>query len=214
VDQRSLTALALVVLLGGPAAADHDESMAYEVFEIGGHTILAAEGPIAADEVDSLERALRIAGSIDELWLNSGGGNAWEGLDMGRLVRARGIATRVPRGAYCASACVFVFLGGVIRQVDEEGSIGVHMFSRSRVKKIVEHYAKRLEEAENQDETIRNIIMEIEQSSARFAAEQARFLVEMSVSLEIMIPNFETPFDDIHDMSRRELRRYNVVNVD
>ena len=61
---------------------------------------------------------------------------------MGAVVRARGLTTVVgeidsrgrPEPASCASACVFVFAGGKIREAMPRSVLGVHQFSSTGAK--------------------------------------------------------------------------------
>jgi len=78
----------------------------------------------------------------DVVFLSSPGGSLDQGLIMGAVVRARGLTTVVgevdssgrPRPAECASACVFVFAGGKIREAMPRSMLGVHQFSSTGAK--------------------------------------------------------------------------------
>lgn len=79
--------------------------------------------------------------------INSPGGNVSAALDVGRLIRSRGMRVIVgltaemePEGAsrtfqsydsgICASACVFILMGGVSREIaDRDSKVGVHQFA-------------------------------------------------------------------------------------
>ncbi len=72
------------------------------------------------------DRALGRSGrdAFPEVWLDSPGGDAYEGFRIGQLIRQLRLATVVPEGAFCASACTMAFLGGVERRI--EGPYLVH----------------------------------------------------------------------------------------
>ena len=57
------------------------------------------------------------------------------------MPRARSSAThgptRTPKGWACFSACNFIFMGGVIRYVDQGGIFAVHMFTHLGDKEAV-----------------------------------------------------------------------------
>ena len=91
--------------------------------------IVLAWGGIGQGDAARFAEALRQAGPIDEVQFFSPGGLLDEGLQMGYTMRARGLAARVPRGARCASACNFAFMGGVIRSIDPGAQFEVHMFA-------------------------------------------------------------------------------------
>lgn len=67
--------------------------------------------------------------AFPEVWLDSPGGDPFEGFRLGSMIRALKLATVVPEGAYCGSACTMAFLGGVQRRI--EGPYLVHAASPS-----------------------------------------------------------------------------------
>jgi hypothetical protein len=56
--------------------------------------------------------------------LNSPGGNAVAGLEIGRIIRARGFIPVALRK--CLSACATAWLGGKVRHADNWGAVGFH----------------------------------------------------------------------------------------
>jgi hypothetical protein len=62
--------------------------------------------------------------AFPEVWLDSPGGDPFEGFRIGQVIRDLQLATVVPEGAFCASACTMAFLGGVERRI--EGPYLVH----------------------------------------------------------------------------------------
>jgi hypothetical protein len=65
--------------------------------------------------------------AFPEVWLDSGGGNPYAGFDIAQVIRDLRLATVVPDGAFCASACTMAFLGGIERRI--EGPYLVHAAS-------------------------------------------------------------------------------------
>jgi len=73
----------------------------------------------------------------DVVLLSSPGGNLEQGVMMGEIIRARGLATAVGaidnggriRPGSCASACVFTFAGGQTRYGLAGSALGVHRFT-------------------------------------------------------------------------------------
>lgn len=80
-------------------------------------------GPGGGDR--ALDRPSRDA--FPEVWLDSPGGDPFEGFRIGEVIRELQLATVVPEGAYCASACTMAFLGGVERRI--EGPYLIHAAS-------------------------------------------------------------------------------------
>lgn len=104
-----------------------------------GRKALAVSGKIGPASArwfrEQLDAAKLIAG--DTVFLSSPGGSLDQGLIMGAVVRSRGLTTVVgraeaggrPQPSRCASACVFVFAGGVIREAMPRSALGVHQFT-------------------------------------------------------------------------------------
>lgn len=173
--------------------------------------ILLLQNAFVTGDSERFGEALRRAGRVDEIWLHSQGGSVIEGMEIGRRIRAAQLATRVPRGAKCASICAFAFLGGVLRQIDPGGAFIVHMFSRVGD----EDFVKKVEKVIKQEGSggAMAVIMYIEQSAARMARMQADYLLEMSISLRLLFPNYDTEHTEGYELSRKEMISYNVVNT-
>ncbi len=200
-----LAVLVLAVCAVRPAGA-----LEFTQRMVGAEQILSVTGPFLPGDEGRFVKAVEKAGRVDEVWLSSDGGSLFAGLAIGRALRKAGLATRIPAGAECASACAYAFIGGVFRTVDPKGRVGVHMTSRyvdpevlAAITGIIQRYGPG---------GAREVIPYVEQWAARSAAAQAKYLVEMSVSLELMTPIVETHKREIHWLSRSELQRYNVVN--
>lgn len=201
---RGLLGLLLLLALAAPAGA-----LEFEVMRQSGRTIILASGPFTQGDAGRLDGLLRRTPNVDVLVFRSPGGVAVEGLEVGRVIRKAGLATHLPAGTVCASACTFAFLGGRVRTMDPGARYGVHLFSmsgsagaRARVEQLV------------RGGDTAGAIQWLEQESARFAAQLAYYAVEMGVSLRLLAPNFSTAFEDIRWLTARELRDLNVVNAD
>ncbi len=114
------------------ATVPHD-TMDFTVKTVGQSRVMIVNGAIAEGDAKRLETALNKAGRIDEVWLHSTGGTASEGPLIGRVLRARNLATRVPNNYICVSACSIAFLGGIVRRIDPGGIYGVHTFRYDKV---------------------------------------------------------------------------------
>lgn len=63
---------------------------------------------------------------VETVRLNSPGGSVNDALAIGALIRNKGFATSVARGALCASSCPLVLAGGASRVAEDGAAIGVH----------------------------------------------------------------------------------------
>ena len=60
------------------------------------------------------------------LKLNSYGGDVQTGWNMAKIVRAQGLDTEVESGKQCASACTYIYSGGIKRSADDDVVFGFH----------------------------------------------------------------------------------------
>ena len=118
-----VSAMALVLCSSGLAAAE-PQSFGPFVVDAGDPSVIRLKGEIGVRDSLQFRRALRAAPQARTLLLDSPGGSLIIALDMAEDVLERGLATRVPEGAQCLSACAFVFFAGKERRV--EGKLGVH----------------------------------------------------------------------------------------
>lgn len=207
------------------------EPMAYAPATTAGRQVLLATGEIKRGEAGRLAAAIHAAPGVEEVWFHSPGGNAVEGLEMGRVIRKAGLGTRLRQGQACISACSMAFLGGTVRMVEPGGFYGVHMFTSSHNAELVLKMAaemgklQRLRASARRSgidpasidavvaETVGRYFALWEQSAARVAAARARYLVEMSTSLELMTDEFDQSADGVCYLGEAGLRRYNVMNA-
>ena len=145
---------------------------------INGVRVLKAEGQIDQDVPARLQEALK-ANDPQEIWIRSPGGDARAGNAAGKIIRAAMIPTRIPNGWACFSACNFIFMGGVVRYVDQGGIFAVHMFTHLGDKEAVRS------ELKNTDKAI-GMIGDVEQDSALLASEDNDFLIRMGVSRKLL----------------------------
>lgn len=82
-------------------------------------------GEIRQGDSFELRKALRDH-EIKIVVMGSAGGNLYEGLQMGSILRDKDISTYVPPGVNCESSCANMFFGGTNRRA--EGQLGVHQF--------------------------------------------------------------------------------------
>jgi hypothetical protein len=187
----------------------------------GGRRVLVADGPVGLFTADRLKAALKENAPVEELWLNSPGGVASEGLAAGRLVHDLGVPTRVPATAWCASACNFIFLGGPIREVDPGGVFAVHMFTEVKDDPRLKQSMQDAYRPGGMERLVADIAR-IEQESAEIASQQNDFLIRMGVSRKLLtdyayrqksVRGGPGDSSTLRCLSPGEMRETNVVNV-
>lgn len=201
----------LFILIASGITVPDANALEFQLGQKDDKKILLLAGPFYAGDSLKFGEELRRAGRVDEIWFHSPGGDVTEGLEIGRKIRTTQLATRVPSGAQCASICAFAFLGGVLRYIEPEAEFIVHMFSAISDKNFVINVEERIKQKGPKGAI--EVILEIEQYSAKAAREKANYLLEMSISLRFLFPNYDTKHTDGHALSRREMVEYNVVNT-
>ena len=181
-----------------------------------GRPILMLHGEFERGDSERVERFLHADPATQEVQFHSPGGLLSQGIAVGQVLRKASIATRVPASASCISACVWAFLGGVLRAVDDDAKVGVHMASMMFNEDLIVRIKNRLvgQSRDDMDVPLRIIMAMTEKAAARAAADKAEHLVRMGVSLRLLAPGLATDHWQVHWLTQAELRDYNVVNID
>jgi hypothetical protein len=136
---RALLVLAATTAAAPLAAAPMSFRTGYSGGNCEGCEYIVAEGEITAETPQRFQTFFK-DNALGHLMLHSPGGDLQAGLQLGEFIRQNRLKTRVARSlpkpgtheetiqdGVCASACVFAFLGGVVR-VAGDRTIGVHQF--------------------------------------------------------------------------------------
>jgi hypothetical protein len=178
---------------------------------------VSAVGIVTADspgDFDEFARGRQLGGAT--IVLDSSGGSVNDSIALGRRWRTLGILTTVgisvethtAQGdrasvvpeAYCESMCVFLLLSGKTRYVPEAAHVRVHqiwMGDRADDAKAASYSAQDM--------------MIVERDIGRLA----KYTFDMGgagdlLSLSLNVP----PWEDLHELSREELRLTNLVTTD
>jgi hypothetical protein len=179
------------------------------------HGWVSAVGIVTNDsprDFDEFARGRQLGGAT--IVLDSSGGSVNDSIALGRRFRELGMLTTVgvsvltPRGerakvspeAYCESMCVFLLLSGKSRYVPEQAHVRVHqiwMGDRADFARAATYSADDL--------------MIVERDIGRLA----KYTFDMGgagdlLSLSLNVP----PWEDLHELSREELRLTNLVTTD
>jgi hypothetical protein len=178
---------------------------------------ISAVGIVTGDspsDFDQFARGRNLDGAT--VVLDSSGGSVNDAITLGRRWRGLGLSTTVgtsvedhdPKGdqasvvpdAYCESMCVFLLLSGKTRYVPQGAHVRVHqiwMGDRADDAKAASYSAQDL--------------MIVERDVGRLA----KYTFDMGgagdlLALSLSVP----PWEDLHELSRRELRLTNLVTTD
>lgn len=89
--------------------------------------VLHLQGPLCHDTLRAFEAAHRAHPEIRRIVLDSGGGRAHAGLQIGRRLEELGFDARVDD--QCSSACVTILVGAHRREAGPEAWVGIHRTS-------------------------------------------------------------------------------------
>ncbi|QYO76930.1 PAN domain-containing protein [Devosia salina] len=118
-----LATLITVVVMLVPTSLADEQIGVFRIFD--SHpNVVVLDGEIGINTPLEFRRALAARPEATVVVLNSPGGLVASGLILANDIHDRGLATTIPEGAGCYSACAFVFFAGAERLV--EGELGVH----------------------------------------------------------------------------------------
>lgn len=181
-----------------------------------GRTALLLKGEFKKGDTGRVAKYLSQNSNTQEILFHSPGGLLKEGIQIGQDIRRRSLLTRIPTKASCVSACVWAFLGGIIRIVDKDAKVGVHMATLIFNEELIGHYKTKLDRRSKQDIDVplRLIMAMTEKAAAKAAAIKAEHLVKMGVSLKLLAPGLNTNQWDVYWLNRVELRDMNIMNTE
>ena len=156
---------------------------------------LEARGTITPGTAERFKAELeKRGGYVKAVVLSSPGGSVDDVLAMGRLIRARGLDTRVEAKALCASSCPLIFAAGVARKAEPGAAIGVHQVFAAQ-----QPGTPGLDGAEGMAQ------------AQRVSAEAQRHLVSMGVDPRVWISAMETPPQEMFYFTPEELREFKLA---
>ena len=92
---------------------------------VGKTPAISIGGPIVAGDEKTFHGLVATAPNA-LIVLTSSGGSVYAAIAIGEEIRARGLKTLVPTGAFCASACSLIWLAGTTRMIGTDAYIGLH----------------------------------------------------------------------------------------
>ena len=182
-------------------------SLAAQFERRGGNILL--KGEIVEGDLYRLKASLKNYGNL-RIELNSPGGSLNEALLIGAFIRSKGLATHIPYDATCASACVTIFAGGVIRTAHSSANIGIHMASAV----FNDRFVKAMDEIiiKYGTEATPYVVAKFEEIAATDMLQQVYFILEAGVSLRLLAASASIPHDEIFWMTTEDAKSVNLIN--
>lgn len=163
-------------------------------FELLPGGLLKAEGSIDPGAGDRFAEEIAARGEyVKAVSLNSPGGSVEDALAMSRLIREKGLNTRVATKALCASSCPLIFAGGVAREAEEDAILGVHQVFNAG------------EERPSPEQAMSGA-----QSTTALIA---RHLDDMGIGSGLWIHALETPPDRLYYLKPEELVEFKLITA-
>ena len=182
-------------------------SSAAEIERKNGYILL--EGEIVEGDLNRLRARLLKYGNLG-VSLNSPGGSLGEALKIGSFIRTAGLATHIPKSAVCASACVTIFAGGLIRTAHPDSNIGIHMASAVFNDSFVQGMEAVI--SEYGTEATPYVVAMFEELAASAMLRQVYFILQAGVSLRLLEATTSVPHDEIFWMSIDDAISVNLIN--
>ncbi|KQV63761.1 hypothetical protein [Rhizobium sp. Root1220] len=158
-------------------------------FELQQGGVLLARGTIEPGAAARFQAEIDARGEyVKSVALDSPGGSIDDALAISRLIRERGIGTRVADGALCASSCPIIMAGGIMRVADKDAVIGVHQVFNGTTERLSAERA--MSEAQ------------------RMTADVTRHLDAMGIKPGLWIHAMETAPDRLYYLSQEEMKQY------
>lgn len=168
---------------------DKREKMTFELVRDGR---LIATGSIAPGSARTFAAEIDERGAyVKTVVLTSAGGSVQDAMEMGRLIRAKNIATEVEPGHICASSCPLVFAGGTTRKAAPKAELGVHQMVALGPRPL------------NQNEAMAD--------AQRISAQVQGYLKEMGVDLGLWVRAMETPNTRLYNLTPAEMLEFKLA---
>jgi hypothetical protein len=149
---------------------------------------------------------------INHVFLDSAGGQVMEALKLAERFRADGYSTHVSSNSVCASACILLLAGGVVRSADQGAKIAVHVGSGLFSDEVKLDFQKILKK--HGVDGARMLASNFERTAAIMTLKQAHFLLKSGVSLDLLGLASSIHHLDARELSISEARRFNLINSD
>lgn len=164
-------------------------------FTLGKGGVLLAQGLIDVGTADRLKAEIEARGEyVKVVALDSPGGSLGDAMAMARLLRERGLATRVEDGALCASSCPLVMAGGASRAAGPKAAVGLHQFYAPDADRPAPgNPAQAMSDAQSTTAAI------------------TRLLAEMNVDPALWLHALDTPPRALYYLSPAEMAEYRLV---
>lgn len=171
-----------------------------------GKSVLLLKGDVNSGDDQKIIPVLAKT-SQREVWLQSGGGDTKAGVLIGKALRKYQKITRIPADAFCGSACVDIFMGGLIRFVDKGARVAIHPASMTDTgaTEMMQNFVKHGKAREG--------LQALEQYSTHTTAEWMEYISFMGVSKEIVRYAATVPHDCYIELSEKELVFFNLINT-
>lgn len=123
--------LAAATVLSGPALAQDYNRTGMDVFgpffvDPSQPRVVYLDEELELDDQSEFERVLVRYPTVETIVLNSSGGSMAAGYQIAIQAVMQGVATLIPPGGRCESACALIYFAGYPREI--RGALGVHQF--------------------------------------------------------------------------------------
>ncbi|MGF6178944.1 hypothetical protein [Ensifer sp. 4252] len=160
--------------------------------ELGPGGVLFVEGTLDIGAASRFAREIEMRGEyVRTVALNSPGGSVSDALAISKLIREKGLNTKVAQRALCASSCPIVLAGGVERLAEKDAVVGVHqLFSGGDDRPTAEQAVS---------------------AAQSTTAQVARHLDAMGIGPGLWINALETPPDRLYYLTTKDMSYFKLA---
>lgn len=209
-SKRPLPLLALLVA-GWVSAIFEASAASMSVLDFPGGCAVVIKGTILPDDPARFERLMTERSECRAVAFDSQYGQELPAMRIGQMIRARQMLTKVPDDASCAGACLYAFVGGAFRSIDDKGRVGVRMPSFAHSERVVREIQRLIQQLGVR--ATEPVLVSAERTSFQVAATLSQYLVSMGISTMVLMTTAETNAISTRWLSPDQLKEFRIVST-
>lgn len=206
---RLLPMLALLIA-GWVSAGAQASAAGMSVLDFPGGCAVLIKGTILPDDPARFERLMTERAECRAVAFDSQYGQELPAMRIGRMIRARQMLTKIPDDATCAGACLYAFVGGAVRSIDDKARVGVRMPSFAHSEPVVREIQRLIQQLGVR--ATEPVLISAERTSFQIAAALSQYLVAMDISTMVLMTAAETNATTTRWLSPAQLKELRIAS--
>ncbi len=180
------------------------------VLDFPGGCAVFIKGTILPDDPARFERLMTERSECRAVAFDSQYGNEMPAMRIGQMIRVRQMLTKIPDDATCAGACLFAFVGGTFRSIDDKARVGVRMPSFAHSEPVVREIQRLIQQLGVR--ATEPVLISAERTSFQIAATLSQYLVSMDISTMVLMTAAETNATTTRWLSPDQLKELRIAS--